>query len=779
MQLKTTHFIFSVFFLVVSLDVSAQTLLTGTVRDAKTNEPLLGVSVIIDELKKGSITDSEGKYSITVPHEKYTVLFSSISHKALKKKVRCNKQKVVLNARLQPTSVQMEEVVVIAKSEAREIQEQAIPVSVITVDEIQGSVTNVSDLLTKIAGVKIRSAGGVGSASRISVRGLEGKRVAFFIDGIPLNDQSDFVSFNEIPLDIIERIEIYKGIVPAKFGSSAIGGAVNIVTVELPPKYIDISYSRLSYNTHDAKGILKRNIQDKGLIFGLGAFYTYSDNNYSFVSPYNPDLTITRDHDVYIKKVIGGSLKAKKWWFDEVAFDLIAISTKQEIQGITHNIQEAENLSNAYVLANDIKKQDFLAKGLDFNFTTVYAYTIFRFRDKAMQSYNWDGTTYEPVTDFGGEIGLDANDSYNRKHTFTQKTNFNYIINENSAVNLNTVYNFAHGIPEDTLKDKSIGYKTNFESTMHSLATGLNYEVNFFNHNLTNSATVKFYYYGINTTLVDVAGLVEKKSHDLNKYDYGFSNAIRYRFTPEFLIKASYGYDVRLPAESELLGDGFLTLPSGDLEPERNSNLNIGFMYDRTDRYNKRLQLELNVFYMKLDNMIRFVGGLLQSNYENFGEMRTIGVDVDIKYDLTSFLYLYANTTYQDLRDTREYDVGSTVKKNPTKGDRIPNRPYLFSNAGFELHEQNLFGGSRQESKFFFENSFVEEYFYDFEQTKREKRRIPRSSVFNMGLEHSFRDKNVVIGFQVNNLFDEDVITIFNRPMPGRTMGMKFRYIIK
>ncbi len=42
---------------------------------------------------------------------------------------------------------------------------------------------------------------------------------------------------------MIARIEIYKGVVPAKFGGSAVGGAVNIVIKEYPPKYLDVNYS--------------------------------------------------------------------------------------------------------------------------------------------------------------------------------------------------------------------------------------------------------------------------------------------------------------------------------------------------------------------------------------------------------------------------------------------------------------------------------------------------------------------------------------------------------
>ena len=77
------------------------------------------------------------------------------------------------------------------KSEARKIREQAMPVTVYSMSQLQGTVNSVEDILTKTVGVTIRSQGAVGSASRISVRGLEGKRIGFFIDEVPMNDNSD------------------------------------------------------------------------------------------------------------------------------------------------------------------------------------------------------------------------------------------------------------------------------------------------------------------------------------------------------------------------------------------------------------------------------------------------------------------------------------------------------------------------------------------------------------------------------------------------------------
>ena len=293
------------FLALTSSSLPAQTKITGTVRDAITNEPALGVSVIIKELQKGAITDSEGNYSVSVPNDKYTVIFSSIIYKSLQKQINCNKDEVVLNVKLQPVSVQMDEVVVVGKSKAREIREQAMPISVITMKDLQGTVSDVNDVLSKTSGVKIRVSGGVGSSSRISVRGLEGKRIGFFIDETPLNDNSDFVDLNDIPIDFIDRIEIYKGIVPAKFGGSAIGGAVNIVTKEYPPEYMDASYSQLSFNTHKLTGVFKRN--RGGFEGGVGGFYTYSDNNYRMQTPKEyGDRSVIRDHDKYEKITVAG-----------------------------------------------------------------------------------------------------------------------------------------------------------------------------------------------------------------------------------------------------------------------------------------------------------------------------------------------------------------------------------------------------------------------------------------------------------------------------------------
>lgn len=755
--------------------------IVGTVYDIKNNSPLPSATVYIEELEKGVITDTEGVFRITgVPDGTYTLKVQYLGYNPTEKTVRTDKGARSNDIGLKPENLSLSEVIISEKSQARILREQAMPISVISMQQLQGTVSDVQSILAKTVGVTIRATGGLGSTSRLSVRGLEGKRIGFFIDETPMADQSDFVDLNDIPVDMIDRIEIYKGVVPAKFGGSAMGGAVNIVIKEYPEHYMDASYMRESYNTNRFQTVLKKNERKLGLVYGIGGGYTYADNDYTMESPYIKGLNIHRDHDAYQKIMVGGSVKAYKWWFDEVELEPVYLNTYHEIQGIETDIRHAHSKSQGYLLNLKLIKDDFLVEGLDFDMSTALAYTQYNMIDTARNYYDWNGQAHATPSVYGGELigNRYATNSDNRKFTLLNKLYIEYLINKRHSVIFNSLIQTADGRPSDELKIKSLGKQVDFDSRMRSWVVGLTYDYRSLDQRFLSSLTGRYYWYGMDTQYENLYVTVPVEDISLRKTSAGFSEAIRYRITPGLMAKLSGGYDIRIPSENELLGDGSTIAPSEQLMPERNLSFNAGLLYDLTGIHPTNLQIELNGYYMHVDDMIRFVKGILGAQYQNFGEMRTIGVEAEVKADVLPWLYGYANVTYQDLRDTREHEAGKDLP-NPTKGKRMPNIPYFMANAGLEFHKENLFGGSGQNTRLFADASFIEEYFYDFELTKNEKRRIPRSLTFDLGFEHSFFDQRLYISGKIKNVADTKVISEYNCPLPGRTLGIKLRYVLR
>lgn len=190
--------------------------------------------------------------------------------------------------------------------------------------------------------------------------------------------------------------------------------------------------------------------------------------------------------------------------------------------------------------------------------------------------------------------------------------------------------------------------------------------------------------------------------------------------------------------------------------------------------------MELSGFLNELDDMIRYTPDLIptMARYRNFGTVRTKGIELELKGDVCPLIYLYANGTWQDLRDVREFTPGTNVP-NPTEGLRIPNVPYLMSNFGAEFHKENLFGGKGQNTRLLLDASYIHEYFYDFEVSKYQERKIPTSFTMDAALEHSFMDNRLTLTLRAKNLTDRHVVSELNRPLPGRYIGFKIRYVFK
>ena len=113
-------------------------------------------------------------------------------------------------------------------------------VTVIRPEEFKGEQKDLADFLKMVPGVHVREVNGKGQYTVVTVRGSTAAQVGIFVDGILTNLGGDAaVDISTIPVKNVERIEVYRGYIPARFGGTFIGGVVNIVTKR--PAKADIS----------------------------------------------------------------------------------------------------------------------------------------------------------------------------------------------------------------------------------------------------------------------------------------------------------------------------------------------------------------------------------------------------------------------------------------------------------------------------------------------------------------------------------------------------------
>ncbi|MCA9685561.1 MAG: TonB-dependent receptor plug domain-containing protein, partial [Myxococcales bacterium] len=94
----------------------------------------------------------------------------------------------------------------------------------------RGPADDLARVISRAPGVTVRSIGGLGQFSAVSIRGSTSLQVPIFLDGAPLTGSlSGSVDLGATPLDALARIEIYRGHVPARYGAAAIGGAIDLV----------------------------------------------------------------------------------------------------------------------------------------------------------------------------------------------------------------------------------------------------------------------------------------------------------------------------------------------------------------------------------------------------------------------------------------------------------------------------------------------------------------------------------------------------------------------
>ena len=722
----------------------------------------------------GTTTDNKGIARLSAPsNQKLMLMVSFVGYQTIIDTIITNQKHYTL--KLFPEPIDLADVVIVRKTRAQVLRESPEAVSVIDAKELQGRSISLETVLNKTIGLKIGQTGGLGSSSRIIVHGLEGNRIQILWDGIPMSNSDGAFSLDEIPIDIIERIEVYKSIIPARFGCDGLGGAINIVTKEFSTDYLDASYEFGSYQTHKGSVFSRKNFPKSGILIGMGGYYTTAKNDYSFRVPERENLLVKRDHDRFQSYMLKGKIAFTKLWFDEISTEFGYYNRFNEIQGILKNIQHAENQSGMFMLENKLIKSGILNDRLNLESHLSLSHMTNNFVDIAQVNYDFEGNIY-PSPNGMGETGEVPHNSNDKSLEINERINFDYKLSANQSLNLNTLINYAQRQPNDEIASQHAGFVIGgFPSKKTSVISGLTWDTKLFDRKLTNMFSAKYFHLHSeieDLTSYEMIEAPQKKNNTTSQI--GWIEAMKYEAFRGFHLKASYQRAIRLPNSQELFGDGIITFPAAGLKPEKSHNFNLGFLIDKNDILGlSRLQFEVNGFYMQVSDMIKLMKQHMAAGYVNAEKVHIKGIETELKLDITPTVYAYGNLTYQDLRDVLNYLPG-TQAPNPTKGLRLPNIPYLFANFGAEYHRDQLF--KNWHIKAFWDGKFTEEFFYFWELTELQKRRIPRSFVNDIGLLLTYKNKYSV-ALECHNMMNKEVWDQFRQPLAGRTFHLKFRYV--
>ncbi|WP_315039750.1 TonB-dependent receptor domain-containing protein [Capnocytophaga sputigena] len=679
---------------------------------------------------------------------------------------------------------QLSEVVLTGQSPIKQVQKAAYNVVAIEAQQLRNLNSNAADMLARVSGVKMRETGGVGAEANINLNGFTGRHVRIFIDGVPMNEANASFRINNIPAELIERIEIYKGVVPVTFGADALGGAINVVTRKNRYNYGNLSYTFGSFNTHKSTLNLGQFLTDN-ISVELNAYQNYSDNSYKVFTEYLDLQTGTyskekrwfkRFHDRYHNEAIIGRVNIfDEKWADKLSFALNYSQEDKQLQNA--NLMQKVfggkyRKSHNYSSSVEYEKKNIL-NGLSFFLTGRYDFTTTQNVDEEARRYSWTGE-YEPMvtrgesqlqnTIFEGKTGyITSHLDYqlNEKHSFQLTHTFSNYIRRNKNMlitNYTLDSDFMRRINEKNIS--GLSYKFTPSERWNILAFG-----KYYNTAVTGPVIIS----GQGSRAV-----YEEETHHTQAWGYG--GATTYQLLKTLQTKISYEKSFRLPTDTELFGDGDLEIGNYKLKPENSDNLNVNLSYQPAFKAHSLL-VEAGFAYRYIkDYIIRSIisAGVNEGSAgsRNHGKVLNMGVDATLRYFYKDVFSVGGNLSYMNLRNKEEFT--ETGRLSAIYNDRLPNMPYLFGNADATCNIGSLIAKHDKLSLNY--NLFFTEEFFTSWQSEGTKIKVPRQLSHDVSLTYYTPNKRLSLSVEAKNITDELLYDNYSLQKAGRAFYAKLSY---
>lgn len=311
----------------------------------------------------------KGKLGIWQAVLKVTVLIVAILHcgEYLQATETSSPQQPMVNVSGENVDFRMEGITVEAKRPDWEEKLSPGTVTVIRPDDYKGEQKDLADFLKMVPGVHVREVNGKGQYTTVSVRGSTTAQVGVFVDGVLFNLGGDAAAdISTIPVHNVERIEVYRGYIPSRFGGTFIGGVINIVTKKPNRGNVTASVGRGSFGGKKANLQFDLPLGDGTLMVGINhdeskGNFKYKNFSYDKDKEYSHEIdevklwkrTALRNYNRVFKEL-------RKYGFTDGGGKIFKAKTLEEAEQIVNNNQ-ANYLSSLQSAKNDVDG-NFLSK---------------------------------------------------------------------------------------------------------------------------------------------------------------------------------------------------------------------------------------------------------------------------------------------------------------------------------------------------------------------------------------------------------------------------------
>ena len=699
----------------------------------KTNDgdPIISATVRIEGTVLGTMTDKNGKFILKkIPDGKHNLKISAIGYETINKEIELQHHEgdeYMLDFTMVENPVQTSNVVITANRGEKIYEDVPIKVSTITEKEFQISTSNnIREGLQYQPGVRTEVNCQNCGFSQVRINGLEGKYSQILIDGKAVFSSLNGVyGLEQIPTNMIERVEVVRGGGSSLYGGNAIAGVINIITKEPCFDDFNISWNNFSVNSKVPENSVSINssfVNDNQNL-GVTIFGMLNDRQ---------EFDANNDGFSEIGKMDVATFGSKFFWKNNSTSKFTL-----EFHNINHTIRGGNKLDmepHQSDITEYAKHKTFLGQ---LNYETFI-------NDHSKLNAYLSAQTTKRDSYYGANQDLNAYGTTDNT-TYAACINYNLISN---AITGNHVVIFGLDYNNDYMLDKAPSYNRVIDQNVNSFGFYLQDD------------------WSINQYFNVLLGIRADKHNLIDDMIINPRASILSKLTDKLSLRMTYSTGYRAPQAfdedlhiTQVNGEGFVITLNDNLKPEYSHSISGSLDYS-FELFAIPMAMSVEYFNTKLNDVFVMtdVGEDGQGNRileRQNGESATVnGMTFEIQSSTVDYLVKFG-LTYQSSLYSEQVEWSSAIAEENIEAqysDKIFKTPDLY---GFLLASYNVFENIKVEAAAYYTGKMYLPHYAGY----IEKDELKETDTFldaNLKFVYTIQSlSNINIGLGLMNIFNQ------------------------